>query len=149
MSVFLKLQEDVKDAMRARDSERLLALRTLTADIKKIAIDAGRRDPSNEDVLAAVTKAIKQREDAASQMDAGGRAELAERERTQADIFRAYQPAQLTPEELDALVRKVIAECGATSVKEKGKVLGLIMPQVKGRADGKAVQSLVSALLPA
>ena len=149
MSVFLKLQEDVKDAMRARDSERLLALRTLTADIKKIAIDAGRRDPSDEDVLAAVTKAIKQREDAASQMDAGGRAELAERERTQADIFRAYQPAQLTPEELDALVRKVIAECGATSVKEKGKVLGLIMPQVKGRADGKAVQSLVSALLPA
>jgi len=149
MSVFLKLQEDVKDAMRARDSERLLALRTLTADIKKIAIDAGRRDPSDEDVLAAVTKAIKQREDAASQMDAGGRAELAERERTQADLFRAYQPAQLTPEELDALVRKVIAECGASSVKEKGKVLGLIMPQVKGRADGKAVQSLVSALLPA
>jgi uncharacterized protein YqeY len=149
MSVFLKIQEDVKDAMRAKDSERLLALRTLVADIKKITIDAGRRDPTDEDVLAGVTKAIKQREDAASQMDAGGRAELAERERAQADLFRAYQPAQLTPEELDAIVRKAIADAGATSAKEKGKVLGLVMPQVKGRADGKSVQALVGALLPA
>ena len=77
MSVFLKLQEDVKEAMKARDSEKLLALRTLTSDIKKITIDAGRREPTDEDTVAAVTKAIKQREDAATQMDAGGRPELA------------------------------------------------------------------------
>lgn len=149
MSVFLRLQEDVKDAMRARDQEKLLALRTLTADIKKITIDAGRREPTDEDVLAAVTKAIKQRDDAASQMEAGGRPELAERERVQAELFRAYQPAQLTPEELDALVREAIATSGAQSRKEQGKVLGLLMPKTKGRADGKAVQALVSALLPA
>lgn len=148
MSVFLKLQEDVKEAMRARDQEKLLALRTLTADIKKIAIDAGRRDPSDEDCIAAVTKAIKQREDSAAQMEAGGRPELAERERAQVDWIRAYQPAQLTPEELADLVKKVIAETGAASKKEMGKVLGALMPMVKGRADGKSVQSLVQSLLP-
>lgn len=148
MSVFLKLQEDVKEAMRARDQEKLLALRTLTADIKKIAIDAGRRDPSDEDCVAAVTKAIKQREDSAAQMDAGGRPELAERERAQVDWIRAYQPAQLTPEELADLVKKVITETGAVSKKEMGKVLGALMPMVKGRADGKSVQSLVQSLLP-
>ena len=148
MSVFLKLQEDVKEAMRARDQEKLLALRTLTADIKKIAIDAGRRDPSDEDCIAAVTKAIKQREDSAAQMEAGGRPELAERERAQVDWIRAYQPTQLTPEELADLVKKVIAETGAASKKEMGKVLGALMPMVKGRADGKSVQALVQSLLP-
>ncbi len=148
MSVFLKLQEDVKEAMRARDQEKLLALRTLTADIKKIAIDAGRRDPSDEDCIAAVTKAIKQREDSAAQMEAGGRPELAERERAQVDWIRAYQPAQLTPEELADLVKKVISETGAASKKEMGKVLGTLMPMVKGRADGKSVQTLVQSLLP-
>lgn len=148
MSVFLKLQEDVKEAMRARDQEKLLALRTLTADIKKIAIDAGRRDPSDEDCVAAVTKAIKQREDSAAQMEAGGRPELAERERAQVDWIRAYQPAQLTPEELADLVKKVIAETGAASKKEMGKVLGALMPMVKGRADGRSVQALVQSLLP-
>ncbi len=148
MSVFLKLQEDVKEAMKARDQEKLLALRTLTSDIKKIAIDAGRRDPSDEDCVAAVTKAIKQREDSAAQMDAGGRPELAERERAQVDWIRAYQPAQLTPEELADLVNKVIAETGAASKKEMGKVLGALMPLVKGRADGKSVQALVQSLLP-
>ena len=148
MSVFLKLQEDVKEAMKARDQEKLLALRTLTSDIKKIAIDAGRRDPSDEDCVAAVTKAIKQREDSAAQMEAGGRPELAERERAQVDWIRAYQPAQLTPEELADIVKKVIAETGAASKKEMGKVLGALMPMVKGRADGKSVQALVQSLLP-
>ncbi|HNY30214.1 MAG TPA: GatB/YqeY domain-containing protein [Fibrobacteria bacterium] len=149
MSVFLKLQEDVKEAMKARDQEKLLALRTLTSDIKKIAIDAGRRDPTDEDCIAAVTKAIKQREDAASQMDAGGRPELAERERAQADLFRNYQPAQLSPDELEVLVREAIATVGATSRKEMGKVMGVVSPKTKGRADGKSVQALVQALLPA
>ena len=148
MSVFLKLQEDVKEAMKARDQEKLLALRTLTSDIKKIAIDAGRRDPSDEDCIAAVTKALKQREDSAAQMEAGGRPELAERERAQADWIRAYQPAQLTPEELAEIVKKVIAETGAASKKEMGKVLGALMPLIKGRADGKSAQALVQSLLP-
>jgi uncharacterized protein YqeY len=148
MSVFLKLQEDVKEAMKARDQEKLLALRTLTSDIKKISIDAGRREPSDEDCVAAVTKALKQREDSAVQMEAGGRPELAERERAQADWIRTYQPAQLSPEELAEIVKKVIADTGAASKKEMGKVLGALMPLIKGRADGKSAQALVQTLLP-
>jgi uncharacterized protein len=149
MSVFQRLQDDIKEAMKAHESEKLLALRTLSSDIKKIYIDAGRREATDDDVVTAVTKAIKQREDAASQMEAGGRPELAAIERTQAELFRVYQPAQLTEQELADIVKAAIVSTGASSAKDKGKVLGVIMPQVKGRADGKAVQALVGSLLPA
>ena len=149
MPLYQRLQEDIKEAMKAHESEKLLALRTLNADIKKIHIDAGRREATDDDVVSAVTKAIKQRDDDASQMEAGGRPELAEIERSQAELFRAYQPAQLTEQELDAIVKAAIASTGAASAKDKGKVLGVVMPQVKGRADGKAVQALVGSLLPA
>ena len=149
MSIYQRLQEDIKEAMKAHESEKLLALRTLNADIKKIHIDAGRREATDDDVVSAVTKAIKQRDDAATQMDAGGRPELAAVERTQAELFKAYQPAQLSAQELEAIVKAAIASTGAASAKDKGKVLGAVMPQVKGRADGKAVQTLVSSLLPA
>jgi hypothetical protein len=149
MSIYQRLQEDIKEAMKAHESEKLLALRTLNADIKKIHIDAGRREATDDDVVSAVTKAIKQRDDAATQMDAGGRPELAAVERSQAELFKAYQPAQLSAQELEAIVKTAIASTGAASSKDKGKVLGAVMPQVKGRADGKAVQTLVSSLLPA
>lgn len=147
VSVFLKLQEDIKDAMKARDQEKLLALRTLSSDIKKIAIDAGRRDPSDEDVLAAVARAIKQREDSAEQFRVAGRSELAERESAQVGWIKAYQPAQLTEEEIRAIVAEVVAEVGATSKKEMGKVMGALMPRVKGKADGKLVQTVVNSVL--
>ena len=149
MSIYQRLQEDIKEAMKAHESEKLLALRTLNADIKKIHIDAGRREATDDDVVSAVTKAIKQRDDAATQMDAGGRPELAAVERSQAELFKAYQPAQLSAQELEAIVKAAIASTGAASAKDKGKVLGAVMPQGKGRADGKAVQTLVSSLLPA
>lgn len=147
MSVFLKLQEDIKEAMKARDQEKLLALRTLSSDIKKIAIDAGRRDPSDEDVLAAVARAIKQREDSADQFRNAGRDELAERESAQVAWIRAYQPVQLTEDEIRAIVSEVVSEAGASSKKDMGKVMAALMPRVKGKADGKLVQSVVNSLL--
>lgn len=147
VSVFLKIQEDVKEAMKARDQEKLLALRTLSSDIKKIAIDAGRRDPSDDDVLAAVARAIKQREDSAEQFKAAGRDELAEREIAQVGWIRAYQPAQLSEDEIRAIVAEIIAETGATSKKDLGKVMGALMPRVKGKADGKLVQAVVNSSL--
>jgi len=148
VSVFLKLQEDIKDAMKARDQDKLLALRTLSSDIKKIAIDAGRREPSDEDVLAAVSRAIKQREDSAEQFRNAGRLELADVETAQVGWIKAYQPEQLSETEVRAIVSEVIASLGATSKKEMGKVMGALMPRVKGKADGKLVQSVVNALLP-
>ena len=147
MSVFLKLQEDIKEAMKARDQEKLLALRTLSSDIKKIAIDAGRRDPSDEDVLAAVARAIKQREDSADQFRNAGRDELAERESAQVAWIRAYQPVQLTEDEIRAIVSEVVSETGASSKKDMGKVMAALMPRVKGKADGKLVQSVANSLL--
>lgn len=147
MSVFLKLQEDIKEAMKARDQDKLLALRTLSSDIKKIAIDAGRRDPSDEDVLAAVARAIKQREDSAEQFRTAGRDELAAVEVAQVAWIKAYQPAQMSEDEIRAVVAETIAEVGAASKKDMGKVMGALMPKVKGKADGKLVQAAVNAAL--
>lgn len=149
MSLFQQLSEDVKNAMRAHDQDKLLALRTLTADVKKITIDAGRREPSDEDFLTAATKAVKQREDSAEQFRKGERPELAEAEEQQAAWIRAYLPAQMSQAEIEAVVRETIAEVGATSRKEMGKVMGALMPKVKGKADGKLVNQAVQALLPA
>ncbi len=149
MSLFPKLSEDIKDAMRAKESEKLLALRTLSADVKKIAIDAGRREPSDDDVLTAATKAVKQREDAAEQFRNAGREELVKVEVAQADWIRAYLPAQMDLSEIEAVVRETVAEVGATSKKDMGKVMAALMPKVKGKADGKLVNQAVQAQLPA
>jgi uncharacterized protein len=149
MSLFLKLSEDIKDAMRAKDQEKLLALRTLSSDVKKIAIDAGRREPSDEDVLAAAVKAVKQREDSAEQFRNAGREELASVEVAQSAWIRAYLPEQMELSAIEAVVRETIAEVGATSKKDMGKVMAALMPKVKGRADGKLVNQAVQSQLPA
>jgi len=148
MSVFLTLQEDIKTAMKAREQDKLLALRTLSSDIKKISIDAGRREPSDEDVLAAVARALKQREDSAEQFLKAGRPELAEVEAAQIGWIKAYQPRQLSETEIRDIVADVVAQVGATSKKDLGKVMGALMPLVKGKADGKLVQAAVQAALP-
>lgn len=148
MSVFLTLQEDIKTAMKARDQDKLLALRTLSSDIKKISIDAGRRDPSDDDVVAAVARALKQREDSAEQFLKAGRPELAEVETAQIGWIKAYQPQQLSESEIRDIVAGVVAQVGATSKKDLGKVMGALMPLVKGKADGKLVQAAVQAALP-
>jgi hypothetical protein len=149
MSLFLRLSEDIKDAMRAKDQEKLLALRTLSADVKKVAIDAGRREPSDEDVLAAATKAVKQRDDSAEQFRNAGREELAQVEVAQATWIRAYLPVQMELAEIETVVRETIAEVAATSKKDMGKVMAALMPKVKGRADGKLVNQAVQSQLPA
>ncbi len=149
MSLFPKLSEDIKDAMRAKDSDKLLALRTLSSDVKKVMIDAGRREPTDEDFLTAATKAVKQREDAAEQFRNAGRDEMAATEVQQAEWIRAYLPAQMEKTEIEAVVAQTIAEVGATSKKDMGKVMAALMPKVKGRADGKLVNQAVQALLPA
>ena len=149
MSLFPKLSEDIKVAMRAKDSDKLLALRTLSSDVKKVMIDAGRREPTDEDFLTAATKAVKQREDAAEQFRNAGRDEMAATEIQQAEWIRAYLPAQMEKAEIEAVVAQTIAEVGAASKKDMGKVMAALMPKVKGRADGKLVNQAVQALLPA
>ena len=147
MSLFPKLSEDIKDAMRAKDSDKLLALRTLSSDVKKVMIDAGRREPTDEDFLTAATKAVKQREDAAEQFRNAGRDEMAATEVQQAEWIRAYLPAQMEKTEIEAVVAQTIAEVGATSKKDMGKVMKELQARHGASYDGKVASQLVQSLL--
>jgi hypothetical protein len=142
-----QLLADIKEAMKAQASETLMALRSLHAAIKDQTVNAG-LEITDEAVAAVVTKALKQRADSIEQFAAAGRQDLVVREQFQADLYRKYQPKQLDRAEIEGLVRQCIAESGAASKKEMGKVMQLLMPKVKGCADGKLVNQVVLSLLP-
>jgi uncharacterized protein len=138
---------DIKEAMKTRNSEKLLALRMLHAQIKDATVNAG-IEPADADVATTIGKAVKQRRESAEQFRQGGRQDLADKEQREADLFQKYMPAQLTQAEIEALARRCIAETGAAGKKDLGKVMAALMPQVKGRADGRLVNQVVSGLLP-
>ncbi|MEI7902442.1 MAG: GatB/YqeY domain-containing protein [bacterium] len=138
---------DIKEAMKAQASETVVALRTLHAAIKDQTVNAG-VEITDGAVAAVVAKAIKQRGDSIEQFAAAGRQDLVAKEQKEVDLFRKYQPKQLDRAEIEALVRQCIAESGAASKKEMGKVMQLLMPKVKGCADGKLVNQIVLSLLP-
>ena len=140
------LLADIKTAMKAQEPDKLTALRMLNAQIKDATVNAG-KDPTDEVVATMVAKAIKQRQDSVEQFKAAGRNDLAVKEQREIELFRAYQPQQLDAAEIEALVRKVIAETGAAGKKDLGKVMQALMPQVKGKSDGKLVNQIVMAQL--
>lgn len=146
-AVMDQLLADIKEAMKAQASETVMALRTLHAAIKDQTVNAG-VEVTDEAVNAVVAKALKQRADSIEQFGAAGRQDLVEKEQKQVDLFRKYQARQLDRAEIEALVRQCIAESGAAGKKEMGKVMQLLMPKVKGCADGKLVNQIVLALLP-
>ena len=139
------LLADIKSAMKNRENEKLTALRTLHAQIKDATTNAG-KEATDGEVAVIVAKAIKQRLDAAEQYKQGARQDLVDRELAEAELFKKYQPQQLGQAEIEELVRKAIAETGAAGKKEMGKVMAVLMPQVKGRADGKLVNQVVQGL---
>lgn len=140
------IMNDIKAAMKARDMVAVTALRGLHSQIKDATINAGK--PVTEDaIVACVNKAIKQREDSIDQFKKGNRADLVEKEQKELDLIKKYQPKQLSAEEIEEIVKAVIAETGVTSPKEKGKLMGALMPRVKGKADGKLVNQIVQKLL--
>ena len=140
------LLADIKSAMKNRENEKLTALRTLHAQIKDATTNAGKEATDGEGAVI-VAKAIKQRLDEADQYKQGARQDLVDRELAEAELFKKYQPQQLGQAEIEELVRKAIAETGAAGKKEMGKVMAVLMPQVKGRADGKLVNQVVQGLL--
>jgi uncharacterized protein len=137
MSVLEQVQSDVKDAMKARDRERLHALRLIANELQKAAKDNG------GDEVQVLQRERKRRLEAAEAYRDGGRADAADAEECEAAIIESYMPAQLSEEELDAIVGDAVAESGASSPGEMGKVMGLVMPKVQGRADGKRVSAAV------
>ena len=141
-----RIQSDVTDAMRARDKARLGTLRLVTAAIKQIEVDT-RDELDDADVLAVLEKMLKQRRDSLQQYTDAGRSDLADQESFEIGIIEAYMPEALPAEELAALIDAAIAEAGAESMRDMGKVMGLLKPQVQGRADLGAVSGSVKQKL--
>jgi len=141
-----KIDEDIKSAMRAKEELKLSALRMVKAAIGNAEI-AKKKSFIDEDVFAILQTAVKQRKDSAEQFRAGNRPELAEKETAEIKILEAYLPTQLGEQELRELVAKVVSETGAVGAKDTGKVMGKLMPLVKGKADGGLVNRLVREIL--
>ena len=141
-----RIQSDVKDAMRAKAKERLGTLRLVTAAIKQKEVDE-RVEMDDDQVLQVLTKMVKQRRDSITQYTDAGRDDLAAQEQAELAIIGEYMPAALSEEELKELVSKALAETGAQSIKDMGKVMGVLRPAVQGRADMDAVSAQVKQAL--
>ena len=146
-STFLDtLLNDIKTAMKERNQEVLVPLRTLHAQIKDATSNAG-KEPTDEAVAAVVAKAIKQLTDSATQFRQAGREDLATQADREQALYARYKPVPLDPAALEALVREVIAETGATTKKDMGRVMQAATARAAGRADGRALSQLVGKLL--
>jgi hypothetical protein len=141
-----RITEDMKAAMRAKETARLSALRMLLAALKQREVDE-RITLSDADVVAAVEKMLKQRRDSIAQFEAAGRQDLADAEKFEVTVLESYMPQALTEAELDAAVAKAIAEAGAKGPADMGKVMGLLKPAIAGRADMGKASALVKRKL--
>jgi uncharacterized protein YqeY len=141
-----RITEDMKAAMRARQAERLSAIRLLLAAIKQREIDS-RAEADDAAVLAIVEKLIKQRKDSIAQFEAGGRADLVAKETAEVDVLAAYLPQQMSEAEVGAAIDAAISELGATGPAAMGKVMGLLKPRLAGRADIGQVSAVVKSRL--
>ena len=132
--------------MRAQDKRRLAALRLVSAALKQLEVDS-RKELDDPAVVAVLEKMLKQRRDSLAQYAEAGRQDLADQESYEIDVIEAYMPEALPAAEIEALVDAAIAETGATGMRDMGKVMGLLKPQVQGRADMGAVSSAVKQTL--
>ena len=146
-ALYDKLMEDMKAAMKAHDMKAVNAVRSVIAKVKDLTVNAG-KEITDDAVVSVVAKGVKQREESIAQFESAGRADLAEGEKSELEFLRRYLPAQLSEEEVAATVKTVIAEVGASSKKDMGRVMKEVMARVKGQADGKLVSRLVGAALP-
>ena len=146
MSLKARIQEDMKSAMRARDSQRLSAVRFLLAAIKQKEVDT-QTELDDDGVTAVIEKQLKQRRDSATQYADAGRTDLADKERFEIAVLEAYMPAQMSAEEIDAAVAKAIADTGAAGPADMGKVMGALKGALAGRADMGVVSARVKQAL--
>tara|TARA_Y100001951_G_scaffold20770_1_gene15778 strand:+ start:21770 stop:22261 length:492 start_codon:yes stop_codon:yes gene_type:complete len=140
------LNDAMKAAMRAREKERLGAIRLIQAEVKRIEVDE-RIEVDDTRLLTILDKMCKQRRDSITQYEEAGREELAAQERAEMAVIQEFMPTPLSDEELDALIEKAIADSGADSMKDMGKVVGLIKPAAQGRADMAAVSRKIKERL--
>ncbi|MDP2834933.1 MAG: GatB/YqeY domain-containing protein [Pseudomonadota bacterium] len=146
MSLKQRITEDMKNAMRAKDTQRLGAIRLLLAALKQREVDE-RIELDDDAVVAIVEKQLKQRKDSFSQYQAAGRQDLADQEAFEIDVLTAYMPQPLAAEEIAALVKQAVAETGAASPRDMGRVMAWLKPKLAGRADMNSVSGLVKSAL--
>ncbi len=146
MTLKQQISEDMKAAMRAKDSARLGAVRLLLAAIKQKEVDE-RIELDDAAVIAIVEKLLKQRKDSASQYQAAGRTDLADQENFEIGVLNAYMPQALSAEEVAAMIQQAVAETGAASARDMGKVIAWLKPKLAGRADMGMVSGLVKNAL--
>lgn len=148
MSLQDKINNDIKAAMLAKEKEKLEALRAVKSALLLAATEKGAQSEMTEDSeIKLLQRLVKQRREAAEVYTSQGRKDLSDVETFQAEIIQQYLPQQMSAEELTEVIRKIIAESGATSVKDMGKVMGLASRQLAGKADNKAISELVKQLL--
>lgn len=148
MSLKKRLTDEMKSAMKAKEKLRLSTIRMVISAIKNKEIEKG-GELDDSGVEEVIVKAVKQRRDSAGQFRKAERAELAEKEEAEIVILQAYLPEQMGDDQIRELACAAVEEAGVTSIKEMGKVMGLLMPKVKGKADGSAVNRIVKEILSA
>jgi len=157
------LKEDMKNALKSGDAAKRSLLGMVMSAIKNKELEKraklsktvsdmaqlnAKSQLNDEETLEVIASEIKRRKDSIVEFEKGGRPELAEAERKEAEMLTAYLPEQMSDDELRSIVKDAVAKSGATSVKDMGKVIGMVMPQVKGKADGQRVSAMVKELLP-
>lgn len=146
MSLKAQISEDMKTAMRAKDMQKLGVIRLLQAAIKQREVDE-RIELDDAAVVGVVEKMLKQRRDSIAAFEGANRMDLADQEKFEVTVLQAYLPAQLSEEEINAIIAKVVADTGASGAKDMGKVVGAVKPLVAGKADMSKVSGLIKAAL--
>jgi len=146
MSLKQKLKDDLKLAMREKNIVKRDSIRSINTMIKQIEVDE-RKELNDEDILKLIQKGIKQREEAIAQYKEASREDLVEKEQEQVDVFKEYMPQQLSDEDLETAMKEIIAEVGATTIKDMGKVMGTASKKLTGVADGKRINEMTKKLL--
>ena len=141
-----QISEQTKSAMKARDKRRVAALRLVNAELKRVEIDE-RRALSDSDVLSILTRMLKQRKDSEEQFRNAERMDLAEQEAFEIELIGEFMPQQMDDQEVDELIRNIISTVGAQSMKDMGKVMGLLKSEIAGRADMGTASTRVKVLL--
>ncbi|WP_102263638.1 GatB/YqeY domain-containing protein [Mesobacillus jeotgali] len=143
MSLLERLNNDMKQAMKNKEKDRLTTIRMVKASLQNEAIKFGKQELSDEEELTVLSREVKQRKDSLQEFEKAGRQDLVEKIQTELKHVEVYMPQQLSEEEVTAIVKEAIAETGAASKADMGRVMAVLMPKVKGKADGSLVNKLV------
>jgi len=144
MALQQRLADEMKEAMRTGDTDRVSVIRLLRSSIKNKEIDKGKgQQLTDEEILQVISSAVKQRKESIEQFEKGGRQDLVEKEKKELSILQSFLPQPISDEELRIKIKEAIAQSGATDVKDMGKVMKLLVPQLVGRAEGSKISQFV------